>query len=106
MIKPQYVEAACQIEGYNSFGESIKNGKLIALNESENNRRSGFERLRKAGVLELWFEPVYKEIIPTVINDDDKEFLTWMYNRITEIHGENEYYDYMIRFKKLLNENN
>lgn len=102
LTKPEYVGAACQIEGYNVFGESIKDGKVILLDEYGNNRRPGFERLKRAGVLDLWFEPVYEESKPSSINKKDKLYLEWLYERLVHVHDENENYDYMVRFKKII----
>lgn len=64
LIKPEYVEAACVIEGYKKFGHSIKRGETIFLE----GRQDSFERLRKAEVLEKWFEPVYavKEVVMSI----------------------------------------
>ena len=32
----------------------------------------------------------------------DKEFLKWIYERLVEVHNENENYDYMWRFRKII----
>jgi len=32
----------------------------------------------------------------------DSEFLFWIYNRLLKVHGEDEYYDYMHRLKKIV----
>lgn len=32
----------------------------------------------------------------------DKEFLQWIYERLTNMYDEKEYYDYMIRLKKII----
>jgi hypothetical protein len=32
----------------------------------------------------------------------DKEHLEWIYHRMIEIHGENPNYDYMIKFREIL----
>lgn len=34
---------------------------------------------------------------------EDKKHLEWIYNRLIEIHNENPNYDYMIEFKKIIN---
>ena len=36
----------------------------------------------------------------------DKEFLTWIYNRMIEVHGENPRVDYMLKLRELLNNQN
>ena len=33
----------------------------------------------------------------------DKEFLTFIYERLKNVHNENELYDYMQRFKSYIN---
>ena len=33
---------------------------------------------------------------------NDKEMLTWLYERLVNVHGENENYDYMIKFKDII----
>ena len=35
-----------------------------------------------------------------------KTHLEWIYNRLIEVHGENELYDYMIKFKEIIEEVN
>ena len=35
-----------------------------------------------------------------------KTHLEWIYNRLIEVHGENELYDYMIKFKEVIEEAN
>lgn len=32
----------------------------------------------------------------------DKEFLTWIYERMIHVHGENPNVDYMLKFKDVL----
>lgn len=62
LIKPEYTEAACKIEGYNFIGEHIRDGKTILIkSEHGSDRSKGFEKLHRAGVLDLWFSPVYQE---------------------------------------------
>lgn len=57
LIKPEYTKAVCAIEGYICFGENIRDGRVIFLE----NREEGFKKLQDAKVLDLWFKPVYKE---------------------------------------------
>ena len=60
-VKPEYTKAACIIGDYNTFGNNCglnKDGKsyfgaFIAGTKAE-------EDFKNAGVLELWFEPVYE----------------------------------------------
>ena len=32
----------------------------------------------------------------------DKEFLIWLHHRLTEVHGENEMFDYMNKFRSII----
>ncbi len=50
-----YADAVLEIEGGYSIGTAIKNGQILGVG------RSGEEKLKKAGVLDLWFEKVYEE---------------------------------------------
>ncbi len=62
MTKPQYAKAACKIEGYRAFGESVETLPILFDgSEFEKSRRRAVEDLRAAGVLDLWFEPIYEE---------------------------------------------
>jgi len=40
---------------------------------------------------------VYVSLFPK-----DKEHLQWLYNRLVNIHGENPNYDYMLKFKEII----
>lgn len=57
LIKPEYTKAVCAIEGYICFGENIRDGHVIFLE----NREEGFKKLQDAKVLDLWFEKVYEK---------------------------------------------
>jgi len=35
----------------------------------------------------------------------DNDFLQWIYNRMVEVHNENELYDYMHKFKGIIEKN-
>lgn len=35
---------------------------------------------------------------------NDKEFLTWIYNRLKNVHNENPLYDYMIRLDLIIDQ--
>lgn len=37
---------------------------------------------------------------------NDKEFLQWIYDRLKNVHGENEHYDYMQKLKVVIKEYN
>jgi hypothetical protein len=57
-------EAAARIEGYKCFGDRVTELTLpqLAIPFKEGyNYKSAIEKLTAAGVLDLWFEPVYKE---------------------------------------------
>lgn len=36
---------------------------------------------------------------------NDYEFLVWIYDRLIYVHRENKNYDFMLRFKRFLEEN-
>jgi hypothetical protein len=65
LIKPKYAKAACQIEGYLAFGEIIANGEVIRLDATHSDMNKAFQKIKEAGVLDLWFEPVYEEQFKT-----------------------------------------
>jgi hypothetical protein len=57
-------EAAARIEGYKCFGDRVTELTLpqLAIPFKEGyNYKSAIEKLTAAGVLDLWFEPVYEE---------------------------------------------
>lgn len=35
--------------------------------------------------------------------EKQKQHLEWIYNRLIHIHGENPNYDYMLKFKEIIN---
>jgi hypothetical protein len=41
---------------------------------------------------------VYVSLFPK-----DKEHLQWIYNRLVNVHGEDPNYDYMLKFKEIIN---
>lgn len=56
LVKKEYAEAAVQIEGNLKIGLAIKDDQIL-----DSQHAKSVEKLRKAGVLELWFEEVYEE---------------------------------------------
>ena len=36
------------------------------------------------------------------INEKDVKHLQWLYDRMVNVHGENKDYDYMIKFKEIM----
>ena len=36
------------------------------------------------------------------INEKDVKHLQWIYDRMANVHGENKDYDYMIKFKEII----
>ena len=36
------------------------------------------------------------------INEKDVKHLQWLYDRMANVHGENKDYDYMIKFKEII----
>jgi len=57
LIKPEYREAACQIGGCILYGQSSILSKIFSLDKQS----FAINKWKEAGVLDLWFEPVYKE---------------------------------------------
>lgn len=55
LIKPEYGEAVLKIEGNLCIGRAIKDGQILEFKHTES-----VNKLKAAGVLDLWFEPVYK----------------------------------------------
>jgi len=55
----QFIKAACAIVSYVPYGIRTINSKVLKFEFDE----EYIEKLRDAGVLELWFEPVYEEEI-------------------------------------------
>lgn len=65
LIKPEYNSAVMEIIGHDSKDSII--GSITA--------RESINRLKRAGVLDLWFEPIYKESAPDItINNHKAEF--------------------------------
>lgn len=64
LIKPEYTEAALKIEGNFWISHGIRTGQILY-----SGRKESVEKLKNAGVLDLWFEPVYEE------EKKEKEFL-------------------------------
>lgn len=66
-------EAACAIDGYIGFGTEIGNGQIITYEES-------IEKLKRAGVLDLWFEEYVEDKLP-LMNDQrgkvENSYLVW-----------------------------
>lgn len=65
--------AACIIDGYNGFGTRIAKGQIITSEES-------IEKLKRAGVLDLWFEEYVEDKLP-LMNDQrgkvENSYLVW-----------------------------
>lgn len=112
--------AAAKIEGYQSFGESVvyPESEELAIDLRLNtNPQLSIEKLKKAGVLDLWFEPVYEDELITskiayfadvefVIKDssgaetkfgfidyDQLKYLLSVYDTKIEILGKADVYD-------------
>lgn len=67
------------------------------------------EQMRKA--LRTYFDlskfltesDVIKEFTPIELpSDKDTAHLQWIYDRMSNVHGENENYDYMLKFKEII----
>lgn len=56
LIKKKYADAALKIEGSRFIGTDIKQDQILLAKYTES-----VKRLKEAGVLDLWFEPVYEE---------------------------------------------
>jgi hypothetical protein len=61
-------EAAAKIEGHRCFGDGVTELPFskLAISCLQNTNEESIEKLKKAGVLDLWFELVYKEIEPEI----------------------------------------
>lgn len=58
--KTKFATPACRIEGYQCFGESIRDKRIVLLHSPSGvDRTPGFQRLKDAGVLDIYFKPVY-----------------------------------------------
>jgi hypothetical protein len=58
--KPEYIKAACAIEGYEKCG----NENLLTITFNWNEHTEALAAWVKAGVLDLWFTPVYESEQP------------------------------------------
>lgn len=56
LIKPEYAQAVLNIEGHLTIGTAIKIDQLLCKPEA-------IAKIKAAGVLDLWFEPVYESDI-------------------------------------------
>ena len=56
-----YASAAIAIDGYDGFGTEIGNGQLIPIDMVRT-----IDKLMAAGVLDLWFDPVYAIELPEI----------------------------------------
>jgi len=58
------------------------------------------EKSRETGLTAEFLILVNQGIeLPT---DKDTAHLQWIYNRMSDVHGENENYDYMLKFKEII----
>jgi hypothetical protein len=60
--------------------------------------------------MEDWFYERLKKVIKTpfkkeneMLKNDETIVLNFLYNRLIEKYGENENYDYMIKFREIIN---
>jgi hypothetical protein len=62
-------EAAAKIEGHRCFGDGVTELPFskLAISCLQNANKESIEKLTKAGILDLWFEPVYKEVEPEIV---------------------------------------
>ena len=62
LIKPEYIKAIIEITGMSTSGSNVVNKINYVTNYFANNKPGIFiDQLETAGVLHLWFEPIYKE---------------------------------------------
>lgn len=106
LVKPEYEDAACKIAGVLGL-KLLPQGFSIAVDSAP------VKSLQKAGVLDLWFEPVYKEEkqfqegdwvyvrgIGTGNGILDKDFtVVKLLNAKERTHGGNIYPDFAFRYK-------
>jgi hypothetical protein len=61
-------EAAAKIEGHRCFGDGVTELPFskLAISCLQNANKESIEKLKKAGILDLWFEPVYAEEQPEI----------------------------------------
>lgn len=64
LIKPEYAKAAIDIEGNRCIGNNILKEQILKAEYIES-----VNKLKDAGVLDLWFEPVYENISKFKIGD-------------------------------------
>ena len=55
LINPEYGDAAIKLDGGIHFGEAIKKNQILKID-----RVKAIEKFKFLGLLDLWFEPVYK----------------------------------------------
>lgn len=65
LTKPEYAKAAANIEGYHACGEGNIIGKIFTIADNS----LSIERWKNTEVLDLWFEPVYKEEFTYKVGD-------------------------------------
>ena len=47
--------------------------------------------------------PLIDRVLREEYLSQDKKHLKWIYERLIEVHKENPNYDYMLKFKKIIN---
>lgn len=92
ILDPKLTKAACCIDGYVNFGESIRHGDLVPV--------TGISKLEKAEVLDLWFEPVYEKTYKEYTTTNTSEAFEPVHVRIYK--DRIQYGDYDVSRKDLI----
>jgi hypothetical protein len=67
---------------------------------TEDQVKQMIEKSRETGLTAEFLILVNQGIeLPT---DKDTAHLQWIYDRMSDVHGENENYDYMLKFKEII----
>lgn len=57
---------------------------------------------RDGSIPRITYSPSEKTIEETAYSEKDANHLEWLFERMVNVHGENPNYDYMIRFRKVI----
>jgi hypothetical protein len=85
---------------YKNQEQILKAIKLL----SNQNEETPKEELSPEDLMIKWCEETSKNknILEVVANKDELNHIEWIYSRMVNIHNENENYDYMVKFKNII----